>query len=425
MMPTSLPPAVDETAVEASPAPVNAVDMPVAAAIETPSPPPGRAFATLAGIFIAAFALCFIAYLAIAVPDKWFTTAPGLAWGPKDLAIGKGSGRIVGDELHVAPADASGLAVVSLKTSIRSADYAAIEWIAIDVPDHLDVSLIWRTNVKPEQNNTLPLSAVSGRLLRAVTRDHPAWIGSIEGLALAMRGPMAEPVRIRGVVAKTLSARETVVDRLHEWFAFEGWSGSSINTVTGGADLQDLPLPVLLAATVALSALIAFAFRRWLPSALPFGLFASVVAFGVAAWIVLDARWAWNLVRQVDVTAERFAGKSYVDKRLTVEDGPLFAFVQKAKEVMPDTPVRVFVAADSPYFRGRAAYHLYPHNAFAPRANTLPEPAQVRPGDWVAVYLRKGIQFDAAQGKLRWDNREPVSAELKATGRGAALFLVR
>ena len=37
----------------------------------------------------------------------------------------------------------------------------------------------------------------------------------------------------------------------------------------------------------------------------------------------------------------------------------------------------------------------------------------------------KGIQFDAAQGKLRWDNREPVAAELKLSARGAALFLVR
>jgi hypothetical protein len=108
-----------------------------------------------------------------------------------------------------------------------------------------------------------------------------------------------------------------------------------------------------------------------------------------------------------------------------VEDGALFAFIQKAKETMPATPARVFVAADSPYFRARAAYHLYPHNAFGPRTNELPQPDQLRSGDWIAVYLRKGIQYDAAQGRLRWDNREPVPAELKLTGRGAALFVVR
>lgn len=385
----------------------------------------GRAFAGLGAIFTAAFTLAVIAYLAAAVPGKWLTGAPALAWGPKDLQVGKGAARIVADELHLMPADASGLAVVSVKTSLKATDYAAIEWIAIDVPEHIDVSLLWRTDYKPEQLNSIPLVVVTGRLLRVVTKDHPAWIGNIDGIALAMRGPIAEPVRIRGVVAKSLSAREVITDRVREWFAFEAWSGTSINTVTGGADLQDLPLPVLLAGTVAIAALILFVMGRWRPSALPLGVFASVVAIALAAWLVLDARWMWNLVRQVDATAERFGGKSWAEKRLAVEDGPLFAFIQKAKETMPKTPARVFVAADSPYFRGRAAYHLYPHNAFAPRNNVLPEPAQVRSGDWIAVYLRKGVQYDAAQGKLRWDNREPVSAELKLSGRGAALFVIR
>lgn len=418
MTPSSPPPAPGELTTASPLAPAGASESP-------PRVQSGRAFARLGTIFIAAFALSVLAYLAAAVPGKWFTGAPPLAWGPKDLQVAKGSARIVTDELQVMPADASGLAVVSVKTSFKSADYAAIEWIAIDVPEHIDVSLLWRTDVKPEQLNSIPLVVVTGRLLRVVTKDHPAWIGNIDGLALAMRGPIAEPVRIRGVVAKTLSAREVLSDRAREWLAFEAWNGTSINTVTGGADLQDLPLPVLLAATVALAALIVLALRRLNPSALPFGLFASLVAFALAAWLVLDARWMWNLVRQVDATAERFAGKSWADKRLAVEDGPLFAFVQKAKEAMPDAPVRVFVAADSPYFRGRAAYHLYPHNAFAPRDNVLPEPAQVRAGDWIAVYYRKGVQYDAARGKLRWDNREPVSAELKLSGRGAALFVVR
>lgn len=426
MTPSSQTPAPGEFTTATALAPPAVGDPATTDAREATAPMHGRrAFLRLGTIFVAAFALCLIAYLAIAVPDKWIAQGPPLAWGAKDLQISKGAGRVVASELHVMPADATGLAVVSLKTSLKSAHYAAIEWIAIDVPEHIDISLLWRTDVKPEQLNSIPLSVIGGRLLRVVTRDHPAWIGNIDGLALAMRGPIAEPVRIRGVVVKTLSASEVLSDRLREWFVLEAWTGASINTVTGGADLQDMPLPVLLAATVALAALFVVVIRRVRPSALPVGTFASIVAVALAAWLLLDARWMWNLVRQVDATAERFAGKSWVDKRLAVEDGPLFAFIQKAKEVMPDTPVRVFVAADSSYFRGRAAYHLYPHNAFGSRTNVLPEPAQLRPGDWITVYFRKGVQYDAALGKLRWDNREPVSAELKLTGRGAALFLVR
>ena len=399
---------------------------PGAAAEPAPIPRNRRTGATLAAAFGIALVACLLAYLAFAVPGRWFTSANSLAWGPDDLQVAKGSARITGNELFVVPADASGLIVVSLRTRLKSADYAAIEWIAIDVPDHIDVSLLWRSDYKPEQLNSIPLAVVTGRLLPAVTRDHPGWLGNIEGLALAMKGPMAEPVRIRGVVAKTLSAGEVLRDRAREWLTFEGWTGASINTVTGGADLQALPLPLLLACAVALATLIVAGVRRVRPAAVPVGTFASLLAFVLAAWLLLDARWMWNLARQVDTTAERFAGKSWEGKRLAVEDGPLFAFVQKAKEAMPDTPARVIVAADSHYFRGRAAYHLYPHNVyFNPRANALPAREYFRPGDWFLVYNRKGVQFDAAQGKLRWDNLEPVAAELKLAGRGAALFVIR
>lgn len=380
----------------------------------------------LLALFITVVALCVLGYLVFAVPGKWFTGVRSVAWGPKDMQLAKGAGRIVGDELAVAPSDASGLVVVSLRTTFKASDYAAVEWIAIDVPDHVDVSLLWRTDFKPETLNTLPLTIVSGRLLPIVTHDHAAWIGNIQGLALAMKGPVAEPVRIRGVVAKPLSAPEVLRERWREWFAFEGWTGTSINTVTGGADLQDLPLPLLLASAVAIATLIVVGLRRVRPGIVPLSAFGALAAFVLIAWLILDVRWTWNLVRQVDSTAERFAGKSYVDKRLAVEDAPLFAFVQKAKEAMPSMPARVFVAADSHYFRGRAAYHLYPHNAyFQARTNALPPPDLVRAGDWVLVFNRKGVQYDAAQSKLRWDNHAPVTAELKASGRGAALFLVR
>ncbi|HVE48319.1 MAG TPA: hypothetical protein VNG69_01720 [Casimicrobiaceae bacterium] len=392
----------------------------------TVQPVSGARMATrLATVFAVALAIAVLGYLAIAVPGRWFGASPPQSWGPKDLQATKGTARIVGDELHVLPADASGIAVVSVNTQLKSIDYAAIEWIAIDVPEHIDVSLLWRTDFQPNQIQSMPLTVVTGRLLRVVTRDHPAWIGKIEGLALAMRGPMAEPVRIRGVLAKTLSAGEVLRDRMREWFAFEAWNGASINTVTGGADLQDLPLPVLLAAAVLLATLIVIALKRLRPRFLPVGVLTSLVGFVLVAWLVLDARWMLNLMRQVDATAERFSGKTAADKRLAVEDGALFAFVQKAKQALPDAPARIYVAADSAYFRQRAAYHLYPHNAFAPRTNTLPEPSQIRSGDWIAVYLRKGVQYDAANQKLRWDNKEPLTAEMKASSRGAALFLVR
>jgi len=57
--------------------------------------------------------------------------------------------------------------------------------------------------------------------------------------------------------------------------------------------------------------------------------------------------------------------------------------------------VRLFVASEAIYFRERAAFHLYPHNVYAnPHGNELPSPDQVKPGDWMLVYQRRGVQFD-------------------------------
>ena len=70
--------------------------------------------------------------------------------------------------------------------------------------------------------------------------------------------------------------------------------------------------------------------------------------------------------------------------------------------------------------------HQHPHNVFAePRRNELPLPAQLKAGDWMLVYQRRGVQFDPANGRLRWDGGAPVSAQLKLRGEGAALFLIQ
>jgi hypothetical protein len=94
--------------------------------------------------------------------------------------------------------------------------------------------------------------------------------------------------------------------------------------------------------------------------------------------------------------------------------------------VMPRTPVRVFVASDADYFRGRAAYHLYPHRVyFNPRSRELPPASDLHAGDWLLVYRQHGIQFDRGQGRLRWDGNQIAAAELKLVEPGGALFLIR
>ena len=131
-------------------------------------------------------------------------------------------------------------------------------------------------------------------------------------------------------------------------------------------------------------------------------------------------------MRQVRVTAATFAGLDLRGKHLAMEDGPLYAFLEKARAVMPKEPARVFIVSDAAYFRNRAAYHLYPNNVFAePISNAMPPASRLRAGDWLLVYQQHGVQFDQAQGRLRWDGDQIVSAELKLAEPGSALFLIR
>ena len=151
----------------------------------------------------------------------------------------------------------------------------------------------------------------------------------------------------------------------------------------------------------------------------------SLAVLAVLGWLVLDARWTFALGRQSAETGRTFGGKSDADRHLAADDGPLYAFVTRAKAAMPPTPQRVFVVAQAHYFRGRAAYHLYPHNVFFdPRADTIPPAASMHPGDWMLVYQRPGIQYDREHKMLRWDNGQTRGAELVLLDAGAALFRI-
>jgi hypothetical protein len=376
-------------------------------------------------IFLAVLLACTLAYLAVAVPGAWFPHAAPQSLTINDLTVARGTGRVIGDRLVVSAPDANGIALVTVATNLRSSEYAGVAWIVGNLREDADVRLLWRSDFQPDKLNSTRLEVEAGHTLPVVMAKNPAWIGQVTGLALAIHGPLAQPVLIRGVVAKPMGALETISDRLHEWFAFEPWNGASINTITGGADDQPIPLPAALAVIVGVSALAAFVIRRRRPGVFTAAMPAIAAGFFLAGWLVLDARWTWNLLRQEHATSVQYAGKDLRDKHLAGEDAPLFAFVQKALAIMPTTPVRIFIAADADYFRGRAAYHLYPHSVyFNPRDNALPPAAAFHPGDWLLVFRRHAIQFDRAQGKLRWDGNQTVNAELKLLEPGAALFVI-
>lgn len=388
--------------------------------------PSARAWLRPLAALAIALVVVLLAYLAFAVPASWFPSAPVKQWSVRDLTLPRGAGSIVNNELLVTGTDAAGQVYIAAVTDLRARDYATISWTARNVPPDAAVHFLWRTDYAPRKIFSMPVAVEAGRLLPVVVADDAAWLGHVTGIGLAVRGTLPQPFVISGIAAKPSGAVGVLADRAREWFALERWSGTSINTIVGGDDVQGLPLPLLLAVAVVLAATVMVIVRRFRPADATGNVAVYIAIMFAASWFVLDARWISNLARQVQATIAQYGGKDWHGKHQVAEDGPLFEFVDKARAELPAAPVRIFVASEADYFRERAAFHLYPHNVYAnPRSNVLPPPGSVKPGDWMLVYQRRGIQFDPANGKLRWDGGAPVSAQLKVRGEGAALFLIQ
>jgi hypothetical protein len=244
--------------------------------------PAGHPYCEALLFFGAAFSFCLLGYVAAVAPGAWFPSASAKAWAANRLVLARGTGGLEQGELVVTAVDATGIALITIETDLRSSEYRGIAWNAVGVADQANASLLWRNDYAPTKLNSLPLTVASGRLLQISPTKDPNWIGRIRGIALVIQGPLPKPVRIRGVVASPMGALELTRDRIREWVKFEGFTGTSINSVTGGANVQDLPLPVLLATAVALAGLAWFGLARVMmrTAALP----AVLAMLFVAAW---------------------------------------------------------------------------------------------------------------------------------------------
>jgi len=412
---------------EPLPSPPPAADAAVAgtaAVAATPRNPPARDRTVVASItaFAIGCVLAMAAYVAFNHGSLRASTAP-VTWGADKMSVARGNGRLEGNVL-VARAPPNDVLIVSLKTDFRSRDLSAVAWEIADVPPGSDVRLLFQSDYTPKRVHNRPLAVEDGRILPKTLAGDAEWLGRITGLAIAVNAPGAT-VRIRGVTVKSQSAAQIFRDRAGEWFRFESWSGTSINAVTGGAAAQSLPLPVpvTIAALIALAAVVGA--RRLAPAGFPRGASSIAVVIFLLAWGVLDVRWTVNLARQVVETVNRYGGKDAAERTRAAEDGDLVAFLDKAKALLPADPQRIVVLAQAHYFRGRAGWHLLPHRVlWEPARDIPPHAGLLRAGDFVVVWQRPGTQFDAENGRLRFENGVEMPAKLVLADRGAAVYSI-
>jgi hypothetical protein len=307
---------------------------------------------------------------------------------------------------------------VILNMGIAPFDAASIGFVIVDaqpLPPGAEVALLWVQRAHPGDIREQIVKLDGRQPVPTPLADNPDWQGQIASVALGVKTPTDESVVIREVDLRRATLALTLRDVAGDWMHFAGWNGKSINVVFGGRDEQRVYLPPLAAcaALVACAALAFYARRRrasigiWL--AIPF----------IASWMLLDVRWQSQLVSQVRETHAAFAGKTPAERHAAMEHPAFFALVEAAASRLPPGRERVFVTSDFDYFRLRAGYYLYPHNVLA---YDWADPSALHPGDYLLMFAKSDVKFDAAKGALEWSGGRRVPARALIPGDGQGLY---
>ena len=269
--------------------------------------------------WLAAVALCLLAYLLFTLPFPWTSDQPNRAWTAQAMKLVRGEGGPSSQGIVIQDTDPSGVAVISLETSgLVAADYRRVNWIVEGIAPEISASLLWRNDYRPGTTHSAPLVPTNQGYFFGWTASDPDWIGRINGLALVIKGRPKKPLRVVSVEVSPHTATQALREISGSWLRFAPWHGAAINTVEPEA--PRLPLP-LVAASIALVGGLLYLGLAWLMRwRKQFALLAFVFFW---SWLTLDAFWQRRLLMQTAVSAEAFGGRDLEQKHLAAEDAYL------------------------------------------------------------------------------------------------------
>lgn len=342
-----------------------------------------------------------------------------LNWNGAALTMNKGQGYSDLGKLVIKALTDQGIAVASLSPSAFQAEnYSTILWAVSGATPSVEMEFLWRT--ADNRVFVRPLVWTANTLEPLEIAEDENWHGQIIDLAIIVKGTLTAPIVVSGVSLESASLLEALPNMVKKWFTLDQWQGTSINFVDGDAIDKNAP-PVLAVAIIILLAL-ALNLILAIAKIMPLNI-AMVWGMVLLGWFVLDVRWQANLFQQLELTHQQFAGKTWEDKHLAAEDGALFDFIKKVKTKLPATNGRILYFSDDAYSRRKGAYHLYPHNVLA--LNDLPPTSQIKAGDYIALFAKKGVKYDQSHQLLTWGDGQSLNVDLLFLAEGNALFKVR
>ena len=340
--------------------------------------------------------------LGISLARHGFGLSSPMHWSADHLRLEEGEGHAGPETLDILRLSQRGSALLLLPgLHVRGEEYPLVSLRVEGLSSGTELFLWWRMKGSTGEWRSLPVRhRGEGGVTVDLSEEQP-WKGEIAELGFRFRGRLTAPLRVRGVTLGPATVGSALRGLVSGWLEFEPWSGGSINYLNGGDPRSPCPLPLFIAAALAVALAIWWVVFRGLPSA-------ALVAAGlvVSAWLVVDARWQWNLWRQLGMTGRQYAGKTWEERHRVEFDGKLFGFIQRVKASLPRPPARVWYFSSTLYLDARGAYHLFPHNVVSYNYSSfgaMPAPQHFRKGDYVVVYQWRGLRFDGAQGLMSWN----------------------
>ena len=393
--------------------------------VNKPITPAGRLGGLLSWLGAVALgaALTVLAVLLFYRMGGLLNVAPPVRLSGAELQLASGQGELTPNGLDIRQPGPDGIGAVQglVRRMVQAKLFRQLTWRVEGLQPGDELRLIWITLDEPRTLREQRLPSVSEGKIDLATEPH--WQGRIAALGLTVRGAFTAPVIVRQLELRPalLSVAELSRWALQEWSAFEDWSQRSINYASG-APLDALFPPVLIVALwIGLSAALYAGFN---PPHRRSGAWRPYVALFLLGWLLLDARWQWELSQRLERTVERFAGKDMHERRLADLDGEFYRFLLEVRRHLPEQPTRLFIVSQDPssFLAGRARYHLLPHNGYM---GFLRPPEGARANDYVLILSPlPGVRYDRQGQALAWENGR-LSVDLRYAAPPGALFQVR
>ena len=291
-----------------------------------------------------------------------------LTWPSQPLAIQAGEIATSEEGITVNRLDARDRGIIRLAGAIPDTsrfDRLRLETTGL-APD-TRLGLVWRDSSRPQGGRVFWLPKPEQGTIDLGLADQSWWRNGIADLTLLIQGPATLPLTIQSIKlqATPTTFRPLLSQLWQEWTLFTGWTQRSINFLPAGKR-NGLISPVLAVAIGVLVAGLIYLVIRWRIDG-PWRLVPFAAIF-MAGWLVLDARWQWEIAQQLELTRQKYAGKDTREKRLASEDRELFLLAEQIKKhVPPGGPIYLSVFQPQPipignadYFSHHLKYHLLP-----------------------------------------------------------------